>query len=903
MGTEKIKKGKSSKRSQRKKINFDENSLAFFRQLQKIADRENHLEAFLEAATRIIGQNLGYDRVAVFLFDAKSSELVYLKGWAKAAIDLPSGYRQGIDSGLIGRAARVVKPVVVNDVSKNRDYLKCHEVEIKSEAAFPITFRSQLLGVLDLQDAKKNAFSKGEVNFLNFLTRFLGSALAERRKEEELTSQLEKTRVILDGIRDGYYEVDLKGNFTFINEALARAWGRKREELLGKNYRNFLESESIDRVFKIFNQVYSTGKARGGIEIQVRDIKGTIHTVELSVALKRDASGAPIGFYGIVHDITERVRIENELRAANARFSSLLEALPDVIYFKDLEGRNLIINRAMEEMTGLKREEILGKTDSEIFPPDLAAQCLESDQKVLAEKKIFRFFEKTVNPDGQSRYFETIKAPVFDRAGNITGIVGISRDITEKTLAEEKIKESERNFRSLFENSTLGLYRTTPDGRILLANPTIVRMLGYESFEELSSRNLERDGFEPSYPRKMFIEKVEKEGEVRGVEAAWKRKDGTIIYVRESARAIRDENGRTLYYEGTVEDITEKKLAELALAEQKELFQTVLDSAEDLIFVLDRDYKILLFNKAAERVFSWSLEELKGKKFNEIYPAEGWPEAKNRFDRVLKGEVVKEDVEINFRGRNFVLSVTEVPLRNEKGEVYAVCGIARDVTRRVELERELESSLREKEVLLREIHHRVKNNMQVISSLLNLQAHYVNNPEFTSIIKECQNRIRSMALVHEHLYQSKNLASINFADYLGKLIIHLYNVHQIKQEKVELEIETDDLFLEIGVAIPLGLLASEIISNSFKHAFPGERKGKVRVRLKEISPSHYQLEISDNGVGLPPEVDPVDSKSFGLQLISLLSDQIGGKIEVDRTAGTRFVVSFEYRGSSLNHNS
>lgn len=777
MGTEKIKKGKSSKRSQRKKINFDKNSLTFFRQLQEIADRENHLEAFLEAATRIIGQTLDYDRVAIFLFDEKSSELVYLKGWAKAAIDLPSGYRQGRDSGLIGRAARVVKPVVVNDVSKNRDYLKCHEVEIKSEAAFPITFRSQLLGVLDLQDAKKNVFSKGEVDFLNFLTRFLGSALAERRKEEELTSQLEKTRVILDGIRDGYYEVDLKGNFTFINEALARAWGRKREELLGKNYRNFLESESIDRVFKIFNQVYSTGKARGGIEIQVRDIKGTIHTVELSVALKKDASGAPIGFYGIVHDITERVRIENELRVANAWFSSLLEALPDVIYFKDLEGRNLIINRAMEEMTGFKREEILGKTDSEIFPPDLAAQCLESDQKVLAEKKIFRFFEKTVNPDGQSRYFETIKAPVFDRAGNITGIVGISRDITEH------------------------------------------------------------------------------------------------------------------------------KLAELALAEQKELFQTVLDSAEDLIFVLDRDYKILLFNKAAERVFGWRLEELKGKKFNEIYPAEGWPEAKNRFDRVLKGNVVKEDVEINFRGRNFVLSVTEVPLRNEKGEVYAVCGIARDVTRRVELERELESSLREKEVLLREIHHRVKNNMQVISSLLNLQAHYVNNPEFTSIIKECQNRIRSMALVHEHLYQSKNLASINFADYLGKLIIHLYNVHQIKQEKVELEIETDDLFLEIGVAIPLGLLANEIISNSFKHAFPGERKGKVRVRLKEVSPSHYQLEISDNGVGLPPEVDPVDSKSFGLQLVSLLGDQIGAKIEVDRTSGTKFVISFEYRGSSLNRNS
>jgi PAS domain S-box-containing protein len=775
MGKDKSDRALKGKR--KKKLSLPQSCLRLFRQLQAVADRENNLETFLEETARILGLAFGHSRVTIFLYDESSQELYFLKGWKTEKVDFPLGYRQKVNLGLMGKAIRLRQPIVVNDVHKDPDYLAVPGVKVGSEACFPIIFRREVLGLLDVHDSREKAIKQGEVNFLNFLTRFIGSALAERRKEEELTSQLEKTRVILDGIKDGYYEVDLKGNFIFINEALARTWGRNRKELLGGNYGNFLESESIDRVFRIFNQVYNTGKAQGGIEIQVRDIKGTIHTVELSVALKKDAAGAPIGFYGIVHDITERVRIENELRQANARFSSLLEALPEVIYFKDLEGRNLIINRAMEEMTGLKREEILGKTDSEIFPPDLAAQCLESDQKVLTEKKIFKFFEKTVRPDGQSRYFETIKAPVFDIAGNITGIVGVSRDITEK------------------------------------------------------------------------------------------------------------------------------KLAELALAEQKELLQIVLDSAEDLIFVLDRDYQILLFNKVGERFFGLSQKELKGKKFNEIYPAEGWPEAKNRFDRVFEGEVIKEDVEINYRGRNFILSVTEVPLRKENGEVYAVCGVARDVTQRAELERELQSSLREKEVLLREIHHRVKNNMQVISSLLNLQAHYVNNPEFTSIIKECQNRIRSMALVHEHLYKSKNLASINFADYLAKLIIHLYNVHQIKQEKIELEIETDDLFLEIGVAIPLGLMASEIISNSFKHAFPGERKGKVRVRLKEISPSHYQLEISDNGVGLPPEVNPVDSKSFGLQLVSLLSDQIGAKIEVDRQAGTRFVVAFEYEGSSLKHNS
>jgi PAS domain S-box-containing protein len=755
-----------------KKVSQSESELLtlFLENLGKIGeiiDRGGSLEDFLKSSAEAIGKTLKHERATIFLYDQGKKELIYLTGWSRSKKYLPREYRQKLRQGLIGKAARLKKPIIAGDTSKEPYYLACFEPKANSEACLPIILKGKLLGVLDLQDSRFQAFSTEEVNFLNFLGTLLAYAIAERQKEQQLEFKEEQARMILEGIKDGYYEVDLKGNFTYLNPSLAKAWGKQPGDLLGRNYREFLDEEIISRVFRVFNEVYNTGSPASGLELKVSGVNGQLHRVELSVSLLKGEKGDPAGFYGIVHDITERVRIENELRQANARFSSLLEALPDVIYFKDLEGRNLIINRAMEEMTGLKREEILSKTDSEIFPPDLAAQCLESDQKVLAEKKIFRFFEKTVNPDGQSRYFETIKAPVFDRAGNITGIVGISRDITEK------------------------------------------------------------------------------------------------------------------------------KLAEMALAEQKELLQTVLDSAEDLIFVLDRDYQILLFNKVAERFFGLSQKDLKGKSFNEIYPGEGWSGAENRFDRVIKGDVVKEDVEINYRGRNLVLSVTEVPLHNEKGEIYAICGIARDITRRVELEKNLESSLREKEVLLREIHHRVKNNMQVISSLLNLQAHYVNHPEFTSIIKECQNRIRSMALVHEHLYQSKNLASINFADYLNKLIIHLYNAHRVRQEKIALEFETEDLYLEIGLAIPLGLLASELISNSFKHAFPGERRGKVRVSLKPLSSSFYQLEVSDNGVGLPNELNLKESKTFGMQLVSLLSEQIEAKIDVERSGGTKFLVTFK----------
>jgi len=159
----------------------------------------------------------------------------------------------------------------------------------------------------------------------------------------------------------------------------------------------------------------------------------------------------------------------------------------------------------------------------------------------------------------------------------IIGFQAIERDITERKRAEEALRESEERFRSLFENSTIGLYRTTPDGRILLVNPTLVRMLGYSSFDELARRNLQEEGFEPDYPRSQFRERIEREGEVKGLEAAWRRHDGSVIFVRESAKAIRGPEGTVLYYEGTVEDITERKQAEEALKEYSERLEEMVE--------------------------------------------------------------------------------------------------------------------------------------------------------------------------------------------------------------------------------------------------------------------------------------------------------------------------------------
>ena len=199
---------------------------------------------------------------------------------------------------------------------------------------------------------------------------------------------------------------------------------------------------------------------------------------------------------------TKRTIARRELKP-NGRSTSAFDpsSMPSRIWStsRTLLGRNLIVNKAFEKFAGRKSKDIIGRTDDELLPAELAAKCRKSDEKAMKSRVPIRFEEDYAGPDGALRYFETIKSAIFDDRGKVLGLVGVSRDITERKTWEERLAESEERFRSLFENATIGLYRTTPGGRIIMANPTLVRMLGYSDFKQLSVRNLKENGFEPSY--------------------------------------------------------------------------------------------------------------------------------------------------------------------------------------------------------------------------------------------------------------------------------------------------------------------------------------------------------------------------------------------------------------------
>ena len=243
---------------------------------------------------------------------------------------------------------------------------------------------------------------------------------------------------------------------------------------------------------------------------------------------------------------------------------AILNAITDTIGLLDCDGNILMVNEVGAERHGKRPDELVGLCLYDILPPDLAASRRRQCEKVLRSGKPLHFEDER---DG--RILDNSLYPVYNKEGKVVAIAVYARDITDRKRAEEALLRSEEEFRGLVEHSPIGIYRTTSEGTVLMANQALVRMLGYSSADELCRRNLEEDGYHPEYPRSEFKRRIDREGEILALESAWRRKNGTYVYLRESARAVFNENGRPLFYEGMVEDITERKQAEAALGESE----------------------------------------------------------------------------------------------------------------------------------------------------------------------------------------------------------------------------------------------------------------------------------------------------------------------------------------------
>jgi two-component sensor histidine kinase len=235
--------------------------------------------------------------------------------------------------------------------------------------------------------------------------------------------------------------------------------------------------------------------------------------------------------------------------------------------------------------------------------------------------------------------------------------------------------------------------------------------------------------------------------------------------------------------------------------------------------------------------------------------------------------------------------IDEATLKEEAGRIIGVRSAIQDITELKRAEEKIIASLKEKEVLLKEIHHRVRNNLTTIVSILSLQAPYLEDRKSQEIFRECENRVRTMSKIHTKLYQSKDLAHIDFGSYLRELSSELFMSYQVNPEAIDLEIDVDDIELDINAALPLGLLLTELITNSLKYAFPGGRKGRLQVNLQKVV-DRMVLSVADDGIGFPEHLDYQNTTSLGLQLVMGLVRQLDGTIDMKREQGTAFNITF-----------
>ena len=333
------------------------------------------------------------------------------------------------------------------------------------------------------------------------------------------------------------------------------------------------------------------------------------------------------------------------------------------------------------------------------------------------------------------------------------------------------------------------------------------------------------------------------------------------------------------------------------------MFEGLFEHAPDAIVVVDGRGRITHANGKAGVMFGYDLEEILGKPVEILMPSRfrsSHVGHRGNYHANPRTREMNEGLElygVRKNGTEFPVDIMLGPVNAKEGNL--VLSIIRDITERKRsaaeqklIQEQISSSLKEKEVLLKEIHHRVKNNLQIVSTLLNMQSRYIEDPKMLGMFKESRDRVRSMALIHEKLYQSRDLAKIDFSEYVRNMATHLFRSYGVSTDKVTLQTEIKDVYLDIDTAIPCALIINELLTNSLKYAFPHDRTGKLIIEF-ERSPMKSFLLVRDDGIGFPEDLDPQKVKSLGFQLVCTLSEQLQGRVEARNAGGAEVKIIFD----------
>jgi PAS domain S-box-containing protein len=362
---------------------------------------------------------------------------------------------------------------------------------------------------------------------------------------------------------------------------------------------------------------------------------------------------------------------------------------------------------------------------------------------------------------------------------------------------------------------------------------------------------------------------------------------------------VPDSDGDVVEVVGISQTVTYKKAAEKKLKDQAAKIQAIFDSTTMMIWSINQNFQIVSYNKVfADQHFKLLGKEVSiGSSFPELLQKHISESAFEDFRSYLQGALMgdKQQFEgkiLSKSGKYHWMETFLSPIYSDGNRIKEISCISYEISDKKIIEEQMRESIHEKEVLLQEVHHRVKNNLQVISSILNLQSSYVKDSNSLTILRESQNRIKSMSFIHESLYQTKDFSRIDFCNYVKTLANNLILTYSLEKGSVNLRTDLEQTYLSLDQAIPCGLMANELISNALKYAFDGVKGGEIFVATRDRE-GRMELEISDNGKGLPSDLDYENSETLGLQLVYTLAEQLDAEVEVSVKNGTKYLINFD----------
>jgi PAS domain S-box-containing protein len=642
----------------------------------------------------------------------------------------------------------------------------------------------------------------------------------------------------------------------------------------------------------------------------------------------------------LLNVLEDEKQTELALKRQEKKYRTLVEGMNEGLIQVDNGDVIIFVNQRFCQISGYPRQELIGKVGHELlFDP--------ADREVIRRKNLDRLVGKTGSyeiklrcRDGQERWVYVSGTPVTGPDGTVAGSIGTFTDISERKQAEQQILLNQKRLESLVtilqadSENVQHFLDFALDEAIHLTGSKIGYIYYYSEERKEFTLNtwskevmpqctvanpqsiyqLEKTGIwgkavrqrKPIMVNDFKASHTLKKGQPEGHAPLHKSltvpvfAGGRIVAVVGVANKEVDYDQSDVLQLTILMDsvwkVTDRKRAEEKLRESENNYRTLADSGQALVWTAGTDKLCNYFNKVWLEFTGRPLEQEMGN---------GWAEGVHSDDLQRCLEIYtaafdrRENFSMEYRLRRHDGEYRWIrddgsPRYNGAGEFVGYIGHCLDITERHKAEQQINASLKEKEVLLKEIHHRVKNNLQIIASLLNLQTGYVDDPHYKKMFMESQNRVRSMALVHEKLYRSKDLSGIDFSEYVNSMMRDIYSSYGLTQGEVALSLDVTREKLPVDIAIPCGLLINELVSNSFKYAFKDKKgEGKIGISFQKDNAGTYTLEVSDNGSGISTGLDLKTVSTLGLQLVDSLVGQLDASIRITGEGGTKVTIKFK----------